>query len=321
MPRRIFKPNQWGNHVETPQSTVDQLHTLRDYLRFATSAFQRAGLHFGHGTDNAFDEAAALVLHCLRLPHEHLPELMDANLLRSERLDILEKIELRCAKRLPVPYITGEAWFAGWPFDVDARVLIPRSPIAELIETGFEPWLAGHYPGRILDLCTGSGCIGIACALYFDEAKVTLADVSEDALKVAEQNIARYQLAPRVQTAKGDLFADLKGQRFDIIVSNPPYVDAKDFAVLPAEYRHEPVLALASGDDGLDLTRRMLREAPTYLEENGLLIVEVGNSWEALEITYPGVPFLWLEFARGGHGVFVLNRAQLLEHADIFLEG
>jgi ribosomal protein L3 glutamine methyltransferase len=304
--------------VDTREQLIEQLHSIRDYVRWGITQFQRAGIYYGHGSDNAFDEALALVLHCLHLTHDHVNPLFDARLTLAEREQVLNALETRFQKRLPVPYIIGEANFAGFSFAVDKRVLIPRSPIAELIENGFEPWLAGHYPHHILDLCTGSGCIGIACALYLDEAKVTLSDISTDALVVAEGNIERHRVEDRVRTVKSDLFAGLKGERFDLIVSNPPYVDAPDFAELPAEYRHEPKLALTAGDDGLDLVRIMLREAADHLSDNGVLIVEVGNSWVALEAAYPNVPFTWLDFERGGDGVFMLTRAQLVEHAAEF---
>lgn len=305
--------------METREQILQQLHTLRDYVRWGMSQFERTGVHYGHGTDNAYDEALVLILHTLHLPHDCVPHVLDARLTQAEREQVLGVLEARFQKRLPAPYITGEAWFAGIPFHVDKRVLIPRSPIAELIEAGFEPWLGGHYPARILDLCAGGGCIGIACALYFSDADVVLGDISSDALVVAELNIERHGLEDRVQAVQSDLFAALGDEGpYDLIVSNPPYVDALDIAALPAEFRHEPMLALAAGDDGLDLARRILREAAQHLTPEGILIVEVGNSWEALEEAYPQVPFTWLEFERGGHGVFLLTRAQLEEHAADF---
>ncbi|MDB6062474.1 MAG: protein-(glutamine-N5) methyltransferase, ribosomal protein L3-specific [Verrucomicrobiaceae bacterium] len=304
--------------MDTREQLIEQLHTLRDYVRWGMTQFQRTGIFYGHGTDNAFDEALALILHTLHLEHEYANVLLDARLTKSECEQVLTALETRFQKRLPMPYITGEANFADYPFYVDKRVLIPRSPIAELIETGFEPWLAGRYPQRILDLCTGSGCIGIACALYLDETSVTLSDISADALIVAERNIERHAVETRVRVVQSDLFTALRDERFDLIVSNPPYVDAPDFTDLPAEYRHEPRLALAAGDDGLDLVRIMLREAAQYLNDDGVLIAEVGNSWIALEAAYPLVPFTWLEFERGGHGVFLLTREQLIEHAAEF---
>lgn len=304
--------------METREQIMQQLHTLRDFVRWGMTQFQRTGVFYGHGTDNAYDEALVLVLHTLHLPHDCVPHVLDARLTGAEREQVMTALETRYQKRMPAPYITGEAWFAGIPFNVDKRVLIPRSPIAELIEAGFEPWLGDRYPARILDLCTGGGCIGIACALFFTDADVTLADISRDALTVAELNIERHHVEERVHAVESDLFAALDDEPFDLIVSNPPYVDARDIAELPAEFRHEPMLALASGEDGLDLTRRILREAARHLTPDGILIVEVGNSWVALEEAYPHVPFTWLDFERGGHGVFLLTRAQLDEHAAEF---
>jgi ribosomal protein L3 glutamine methyltransferase len=304
--------------VETRDQIIQQLHTVRDFVRWGMTQFQRTGVYYGHGTDNPYDEALVLILHTLHLPHDCVPHTLDARLTLAEREQVLGVLETRYQKRMPAPYITGEAWFAGFPFHVDKRVLIPRSPLAESIEAGFDPWLGDNYPNRILDLCTGGGCIGIASALYLADAEVVLADISSDALVVAELNIERHAVADRVRTVQSDLFDGLAGKTFDLIVSNPPYVDAQDIADLPAEFRHEPMLALAAGDDGLDLARRILREAANYLTEHGVLIVEVGNSWVALEEAYPRVPFTWLEFERGGHGVFLLTRDQLLEHAADF---
>lgn len=297
---------------------IEGLQTIRDYLRWGMTQFERAGCHYGHGTDNPYDEALGLILHTLTLPLDAPLPVLDARLTRSERADVLRVLRTRFEQRLPAPYITGEAWFAGFPFTVDERVLIPRSPVAELIEARFEPWLDEREEPRILDLCTGSGCIGIASALYLPEADVVISDISDDALDVAAVNVQRHDVHDRVQVVQSDLFAALENERFDIIISNPPYVDANDMAALPAEFDHEPRMALEAGDDGLDLVCIMLREAAAHLNEGGLLIVEVGNSWVALEETYPNVPFTWLEFARGGDGVFLLTREQLLEHANEF---
>lgn len=294
-----------------------ELHTLRDYLRWAISEFGRAGLFFGHGTDNAFDEARMLVFHGLHLPLGTDPALLDARLTLVERQKVLALIQRRVEERLPAAYLTNEAWFAGLSFYVDERVLVPRSPIAELIAQDFEPWLSAR-PQRILDLCTGSGCIGIACAYQFDEAMVDLVDISLDALNVADINIARHDLGGRVSAVQSDVFDLLGGQTYDLIVSNPPYVDAQDLAAMPAEYHREPTLGLASGPDGLDITRRILREAANHLNEEGVLIVEVGNSCVALDDAFPTVPFMWLEFEHGGHGVFAMSREQLLEYAESF---
>lgn len=287
-----------------------ELQTIRDFIRWGASRFNEASLFFGHGTDNAWDDAVALVMYALHLPADSSPSVLDARLTQSEKTSVIEFIRRRVDERLPVPYITGEAWFAGMPFNVDPRVLIPRSPIAELIENAFSPWLTGT-PERILDLCTGSGCIGIASAMAFPEAEVALSDISTEALAVAQSNIHRYQLEERVITVESDLFSGLAGAKFDLIVSNPPYVDAEDYASMPEEFRHEPSLALVSGDDGLDFTRRLLQQASDYLNDNGALIVEVGNSWPALVNAFPQLPFTWLEFERGGHGVFLLYKESL----------
>ena len=306
----------------TPSTPLtEQLTTLRDYIRWAVSEFTRAKLYFGHGTDNALDEALQLVLHAVAIPVGSEANLLDATLTLAEREQALALIERRVKYRIPVPYLTGEAWYAGMPFNVDERVLIPRSPIAELTEQGFEPWLAGQPVSRLLDLCTGSGCIGIACAHYFEEAEVDLADLSADALAVAETNIARYELNHRVKAIQSDVFSGLVGQSYDLIVSNPPYVDEEDLTSMPAEYQHEPALALGSGQDGLDLCRQILREAADYLNPHGLLVVEVGNSCIALERAYPDVPFTWLEFERGGHGVFVMSKEELEQYRAFFSHG
>ena len=288
---------------------LTQLHTVRDFVRWGASYFGEANIWFGHGTDNAWDEAVVLVCAALHLPVDNNPNILDARLTDVEKLRVLELLERRVSERLPAPYITGEAWFAGLKFKVDERVLVPRSPVAELIEQDFMPWLADE-PERILDLCTGSGCIGIACAYQFPEASVDLSDISHDALAVAELNIAAHQVSERVRTLLSDGFEGIEG-RYDLIVSNPPYVDDGDLAAMPEEYRREPAMALASGADGLDFTRLALAQAAEYLTETGILVMEVGNSWVTLAETYPDIPFTWLELERGGHGVFVLTRAEL----------
>ncbi|MDF3934508.1 50S ribosomal protein L3 N(5)-glutamine methyltransferase [Pseudomonas citronellolis] len=297
--------------------TDSRLLTLRDHIRWAVSRFHAEGLFFGHGTDNAWDDARQLVLGALHLPWEIADSYLDCRLEDDEREALRELLRQRIEERVPTAYLLGEAWFCDLPFVVDERVLVPRSPIAELIHGHFSPWLA-QRPARILDLCTGSGCIGIACAYEFPEAEVVLGDLSFDALEVANLNIERHELGERVYTVQGDGFAGLPGQRFDLIVSNPPYVDAEDFADMPPEYHHEPELGLACGDDGLDLVRRMLAEAADHLSEKGSLIVEVGNSQVHVEALYPEVDFTWLEFAHGGHGVFLLSAAQCREHQALF---
>jgi len=296
----------------------NELQTIRDYLRWGVSEFGRAGLFFGHGTDNAYDEARVLVSHVLNLPFDFEPDLLDARLAMFEREAVLGLLTRRIDERVPAAYLTKEAWFGGLSFYVDERVLVPRSPIAELIAQDFEPWLSGIYPQRILDLCTGSGCIGIACAYQFEDARVDLADISLDAINVADINIARHELSDRVRAVQSDVFEWLEGERYDLIVSNPPYVDAEDLADMPAEYHREPALGLASGPDGLDITRQILRNAAKYLNTGGVIVVEVGNSCVALDEAFPTVPFMWLEFERGGHGVFVMTKEQLLEYADSF---
>jgi ribosomal protein L3 glutamine methyltransferase len=304
--------------LSTPHRISDELFTIRDYLRWGISEFGRAGLFFGHGTDNAYDEARVLVSHVLNLPFDFEADLLDARLTLDERETILRLLALRIEERVPAAYLTKEAWFAGLSFYVDERVLVPRSPIAELIAQDFEPWLSGVYPTRILDLCAGSGCIGIACAYQFENASVDLADISLDAINVADINIARHELSDRVRAVQSDVFEWLVGEQYDLIVSNPPYVDAEDLADMPAEYHREPALGLASGPDGLDITRKILRHAAEHLNTGGVLVVEVGNSCVALDDAFPMVPFMWLEFERGGHGVFVMTKEQLIEYADSF---
>ena len=289
---------------------IDELLTVRDFLRWGASEFTAADLFYGHGTDNPWDEAEQLVLHAIHLTPPLANEWLDARLTRTERGRVLANLQRRIQERIPAAYITGRTWFAGLPFQVDERVLVPRSPIAELIQKRFEPWLI-QSPERILDLCTGSGCIGIACAYMFPEAEVQLSDISYDALAVAEQNIQMHSLEDRVFALQSDGFEHMQGQVFDLIVSNPPYVDAEDMASLPDEYRAEPELGLASGVDGLDFTRQLLTCALDHLTEAGLLVVEVGNSWPALAQAYPELPFTWVEFENGGHGVFVLSAQDL----------
>jgi ribosomal protein L3 glutamine methyltransferase len=293
----------------------DELICVRDFIRWGASEFNAAKLYFGHGTDNAWDEAEHLVLHAIHLHPPLDDEWLSARLTRDERERILVNLRRRIEERIPAAYITGQTWFANLPFVVDERVLVPRSPIAELILKRFEPWLPNtsllKEPMQILDLCAGSGCIGIACAYAFPNAEIQLSDISFDALAVAEENIHQHQLEERVFAMQSDLFQNLAGQRFDLIVSNPPYVDAEDLASMPDEYHAEPEIGLGSGSDGLDFTRRLLREASDYLTDDGVLVVEVGNSWIALEETYPQLPFTWVEFERGGHGVFVLTAADL----------
>lgn len=303
--------------IEKRESPVMELFTIRDYLRWATSRFNAAGIYYGHGTDNAWDEAVQLVMPSLHLPWDSPPDLLNARLTLEERRHLVQVVERRIDERIPAPYITGKAWFAGLEFFVDERVLVPRSPLAELLEQEFQPWLA-QYPHRILDLCTGSGCIGIACASVFNDAEVVLSDISPEALEVANRNIGFHHLSDQVTAVESDLFEGLKGQVFDLIVSNPPYVNNEDLEAMQDEFQAEPALALGSGDDGLDFTRRLLKEARAHLSDDGVMIVEIGNSWPSLETAFPAVPFTWLEFEHGGHGVFALTAQQLDQYRDDF---
>lgn len=293
-----------------------ELITIRDLIRFATSQFNEAGLYFGHGTDNAWDDASALVFHTLHLPHSLYANTIDTRITKEERVNILDLIDQRIKRRLPVPYLTKEAWFSGLSFYIDERVLIPRSPIAELIEKQFEPWIDAEDVTHILDLCTGSGCIAIACAKAFSNAKVDASDISSDALTVAKINTLRHHVEEQVTLIHSDLFDTLPAAQYDIIVSNPPYVSAAEMSELPDEYQHEPQSGLAAGVDGLDFARRILKDAPAYLSPHGILVVEVGNSEAALADAYPNIPFTWLTFENGGGGVFVLTKEQLVGYND-----
>lgn len=292
-----------------------ELRSLIDFIRYGATRFGQAGLTFGHSYDNALDEATQLVLHALHLPHDLSPAYGAARLTAEERELVLSLFERRIRERIPACYITGEAWFAQLAFKTDPRALVPRSPIAELIESGFEPWLGGRWVQRALDLCTGSGCIGIATAVHNPDWQVDLVDISEDALDLARENIARFEVGERVRALRSDLFAGLAGEQYDLIVSNPPYVTHAEVDALPAEYAHEPELGLRAGDDGLDLALKILRDAPEHLTENGLLIVEVGESERALVRLLPEVPFAWVEFKVGQMGVFVVERGDLVAHA------
>jgi len=290
---------------------IDELFTLRDLLRFATSEFNQAELYFGHGTDNAWDEAAALIMHALHLPHSIFREVMDARLTKNEREKIFALIKRRVEQRVPLSYLTNEAWFAGLTFYVDERVLIPRSPIAELIENEFQPWIGDKLVTEILDLCTGSACIAIVCAKAFPDANVDASDISADALAVAKINLEKYSATEQINLIQSDLFENIPAKKYDIIVSNPPYVDQIDMDELPQEYLHEPRLALAAGDDGLDIVKKILKNAANWLTPNGILVVETGNSEAAMIEQFPEIPFNWLEFERGGGGVFLLTKTDL----------
>ncbi|WP_224552179.1 50S ribosomal protein L3 N(5)-glutamine methyltransferase [Pectobacterium versatile] len=291
---------------------VSELHTIQDMLRWAVSRFNAANVYYGHGTDNPWDEAIQLVLPSLYLPLDIPEDMYTSRLITSERQRIVERVIRRVNERIPVAYLTNKAWFCGLEFYVDERVLVPRSPIGELINNYFDEQLP-KTPNHILDLCTGSGCIAIACAQAFPEAEVDAVDISSDALAVTEQNIQQHGLEYRVTPIRSDLFRDLPAIRYDLIVTNPPYVDEEDMFDLPQEFRFEPELGLAAGNDGLDLVRRILACAPDYLSDDGVLICEVGNSMVHLIDQYPGIPFTWLEFDNGGDGVFMLTQSQLVD--------
>lgn len=301
------------------EEALAELHSIRDYLRWAVSLFNEHDVVLGHGYDDPWDEAVALVLSALNLPWDIDTRVQDARLLSSEKQTVCDLLVRRVVERVPTAYLTGTGWFAGIPFKVDQRVLIPRSPIAELIENHFEPWIEYDQVENILDMCTGSGCIGIACAQYFPEALVDCTDLSEDALDLAEQNVQALGMDGQVNLIYSDLFEALEGRTYDIIVSNPPYVDQEDMDNLADEFHHEPRMGLEAGDDGLDLVRRMLPELSRHLNPGGIAVIEVGNSWEALEKAYPNVGFTWLEFERGGYGVFLLTKEQIDHHQADFV--
>lgn len=291
-----------------------ELATIIDFIRYGASRFSAAGLTFGHSHDNPIDEATHLVLASLHLPPDIPPAYGAGRLTTEERAAVLALIERRVNERLPVAYLVGETWFAGLKFKSDRRALVPRSPIAELIESGFAPWLDGRQVERALDLCTGSGCIGIAMAEYHPDWRVDIVDISDDALALARENIAFQHVGERVEAVKSDLFEGVRGRSYDLIVSNPPYVTEDEYAALPGEYAHEPKLGLTSGEDGLDICLRILDEAADLLADDGLLIVEVGESEHALNALLPEVPFVWIEFKVGPMGVFALERRDLVEH-------
>lgn len=299
---------------------LDALVSVHDWLRFAVSRFNEAGVYFGHGTDNPWDEAAVLLAHCLFLPPLTDDKLLTVRLTKPERRAFIDLLMQRIELRIPAAYLTQQAYFCQLPFYVDQRVLVPRSPIAELINEKFSRFKLAAAPERILDLCTGSGCIAIACAYAFPDAQVDAVDISPDALAVADININEHGLLDRVYPILSDGYQALSGQQYDLIVTNPPYVDAEDMADLPEEYRHEPELGLASGHDGLELTRRILAQAAAHLTEHGILVCEVGNSMVELQDRYPDVQFNWLEFTAGGLGVFALSKAQLIAYQHLFEE-
>lgn len=289
-----------------------ELVTVRDLLRYAVSRFNAADLFFGHGTDNAWDEAVYLILHTLSLPLDRLEPFLDAHLLLDERRAVIDIIERRSRERLPSAYLTQEAWLGGYRFYVDERVIVPRSFIAELLEEQLAPWIDDPWGiENALDLCTGSGCLAILTALQFPNARVDAVDLSPDALAVAQRNVDDYELASRLQLLQSNLFEKLGGRRYDLIISNPPYVNAESMADLPPEYKREPRMALAGGDDGLDLVRIIIDQAKDHLNPGGLLVVEIGHNRDALEAGYPTLPFTWLETSGGDQFVFLLRQEEL----------
>jgi ribosomal protein L3 glutamine methyltransferase len=297
---------------------VDRPLTVRELVRLGADRLSGAGLVFGHGTDNALDESASLVLSALGLGANPMPEQLDSPVAADALRRVDRLLELRISTRKPAAYLTREAWFAGMPFYVDERVLVPRSPIAELIEQRFIPWVVPEQVHSVLDLGTGSGCIACACARAFPHARIDATDVSAGALAVAGENLRRHGLERRIALHHSALFDAIPDNVYDMIVSNPPYVPLGEVTQLPAEYRYEPSLGLAAGGDGLDVVVQILAHAREHLAERGILVVEVGFSQPALEAQFPDIPFLWLEFERGGEGVFLLEREQLESHAHRF---
>ncbi len=292
------------------QTAVRDLESIQDFIRWTYSRFRRSDIFYGHGTDNPWDEAVQLVLGALALPLDFDKEFLDSRLTYNEKKHILKLVDVRINQREPLPYLLGEAWFMGLPFKVTKDTLIPRSPIMALIQNEFQPWLQ-QYPLNILDMCTGSGCLGIAAALTFEDANVDITDLSDAALDVAQQNIAMHEVEDRVTAIQSDMFDGLSGKQYDLIICNPPYVDAEDYESAPEEFHNEPELALTSGVDGLDFTRKFLTQAADYLHDNGIIVYEVGNSEVALQEAYPDTPFMWVELENGGNGVFVLTKEEL----------
>ena len=298
---------------------LENLNTLLDFMRWGASQFVKAKLSYSHGLSSPLDESVYLVLRTLRLPVDTPEIYWQSKLTNSEIDSIIQTFKKRVEQKIPAAYIMKEGWFAGLQFTVDERVLIPRSPIAELVESQFTPWVSPDEVESILDLCTGCGCIGIACAYAFPQAKIDLSDLSEDALAVADLNIAQHDANNRITTYQSDLFEfllkdGLDSKQYDIIVSNPPYVDEDDMTGLADEFKHEPELALSSGVDGLEFTKKMLNQAANFLTDQGVLVVEVGNSQYELAESYPDVPFRWVDFERGGDGVFILTKQDLNIH-------
>ncbi|MEM6775152.1 MAG: 50S ribosomal protein L3 N(5)-glutamine methyltransferase [Pseudomonadota bacterium] len=299
--------------------TTDQQHpgnevlpvALGELLENVFARLEAADLYFGHGTDNAWDEAVLLVLSACDLPVDADDTVLERPVSAEQQMRTANWLERRIEARLPLPYILGRALFAGLEFDCDERALVPRSPLAEVIREDFRPWWSGAAPRRLLDLCCGGGAIGIAAAVQLPELELVLADLSADALALARQNVRRHGIEGRTRLVESDLFAALAGERFDIILCNPPYVDAHDLATMPKEYTAEPALGLGSGIDGLDHARRIIATAAAQLTEQGLLFLELGNSWQALDSLLSALPLTWLEFSDGGHGVLLLQRSEI----------
>lgn len=291
--------------------------TARELIEYGAELFERAGIGFYHGTDNALDESAALVLYALGIDYDQPDAVLDEVLPAEARERAAALLLERVTTRKPAAYLTGRTWFAGLPFSVDERVLIPRSPIAELVLDRFEPWIASRDVHNVLDLCTGSGCIGIACAHAFPDAHVTITDISEDALEVARVNVQLHDKPGQVTVCQANLFDGLTPVQYDIIVANPPYIPDEEYAGLDEEFSHEPAVGLVAGVDGLDLVRHILAQAAGWLQPHGILVVEVGYTHELLVEAYPMLPFTWLEFEHGGEGVFLLNCGQLQQYRDV----
>lgn len=305
------------NHTKQSNDTTilqagEELRSVRDLLRFAISYFNRSDLFLGHGLPTIYDEAALLIMHSLHLNSDQLDLFMDAALTRNERDQVLRIIERRVNEKIPVAYLTHEAWLGDFNFYVDERVIIPRSFIAELLQDRLSPWIIDPYDiNSALDLCTGSGCLAVLLAHAFEQARIDAVDISSDALDVASINVRNYDLANRINLIHSDLFTALPGKRYDLIISNPPYVNAASMATLPEEYRHEPDIALAGGSDGLDSIQRILEEAASYLTEDGLLIMEIGHNQAAIEQAFPQLPCTWLETSAGDQFVLMLKRCDL----------
>ncbi len=297
----------------TQNQATNELFTIRDWIRYAVSQFEASDVFYGHGTDNAYDEAVWLIMSALHLPMDTLNNFLDARITTEERIKLANFIDQRITQHTPTAYLLKEAWLQGLKFYVDERVLIPRSFIAELLDDGLSAWI--EFPEMVesaADICTGSGCLGILLASVFPNAEIDVIDISQDAIDVANINIANYSLQEQVTAIKSDMFTALKGKKYDLIISNPPYVDAPSMAALPQEYQNEPQLALGSGDAGLDHTHTILREAANYLNDDGVLIVEIGHNREALEAAYPNIIFNWLEVSSGNEFVFLLTKSQLI---------